>query len=91
MNGKRVRENTFAGSGFFEEKARERLAFSVGQEPPDDVPAVDVEDDVQVIVRPLLPPEKLGVSGAEEFHPRALSEPDVSLSAHPAPIIEPPT
>jgi len=27
------------------------------------------------------------VSGAGEFHPRALAEPDVSLSAHPAPVI----
>jgi len=27
------------------------------------------------------------VSGAAEFHRRALSEPDVSLSAHPAPSI----
>ena len=26
------------------------------------------------------------VSGAGEFHPRALSEPDVHVSAHPAPI-----
>jgi len=46
MNGERVRENTFVGSGFLEQKARERLAFSVGQEPPDDVPTVDVDDDV---------------------------------------------
>ena len=29
------------------------------------------------------------VSGPREFHPRALSEPDVNLSAHPAPIIQP--
>src|SRR5579884_1004822 len=29
----------------------------------------------------------LRVSGAGEFHPRALVEPDVSLSVHPAPII----
>ena len=28
------------------------------------------------------------VSSAGEFHPRALSEPDVSLSTHPAPIQE---
>jgi hypothetical protein len=30
---------------------------------------------------------KSGASGAAEFHHRALSEPDVSLSAHPAPGI----
>ena len=29
------------------------------------------------------------VSGAEEFRPRALSEPDVILSYHPAPIVRP--
>ena len=29
------------------------------------------------------------VSSAGESHPRALAEPDVSLSAHPAPVIEP--
>jgi len=31
----------------------------------------------------------VGVSSPEESHPRALAEPDVNLSAHPAPIIEP--
>jgi hypothetical protein len=31
------------------------------------------------------------VSSPEESHPRALAEPDVNLSAHPAPIIEPQT
>lgn len=46
MNGEHVRENAFAGSGFLEQKARERLGFSVGQEPPDDVSAVNVDDDV---------------------------------------------
>jgi len=30
------------------------------------------------------------VSGAGESHPRALPEPDVSLSTHPAPIIPSP-
>jgi hypothetical protein len=28
------------------------------------------------------------VSSPGEFHPKALSEPDVNLSAHPAPIIQ---
>ena len=28
-------------------------------------------------------------SGAGEFHPHALSEPDVILSHHPAPIVRP--
>jgi DNA-binding FrmR family transcriptional regulator len=32
----------------------------------------------------------LGVSSPGELHPQALIEPDVNLSAHPAPIMEPP-
>src|SRR3954471_12648361 len=31
----------------------------------------------------------VGVSSPGESHPQALAEPDVNLSAHPAPIIEP--
>ena len=37
----------------------------------------------------LLARRTVGVSSPEESHPRALAEPDVNLSAHPAPIIEP--
>jgi len=29
------------------------------------------------------------VSGARDFHPRALPEPDMNLSIHPAPIVQP--
>ena len=32
---------------------------------------------------------QIKVSGAGEFRPRALSEPDVILSHHPAPIVRP--
>ena len=32
---------------------------------------------------------QIEVSGAGEFRPRALSEPDVILSHHPAPIVRP--
>ena len=32
---------------------------------------------------------QIEVSGAREFRPRALSEPDVILSHHPAPIVRP--
>ena len=31
------------------------------------------------------------LSGAREFHPRALREPDMNLSTHPAPIVQPQT
>ena len=30
-----------------------------------------------------------GVSGPGEFHPQSLAEPDMSLSTHPAPIVQP--
>lgn len=29
------------------------------------------------------------LSGARDFHPRALPEPDMNLSTHPAPIVQP--
>jgi len=32
---------------------------------------------------------QLGVSRPGEFHPQPLAEPDVNVSAHPAPIIQP--
>src|SRR5277367_378579 len=90
MNGERVRKNAFARGRLLKQKTCERLGFSVSQEPSDDVAAIDIEDDVQVKVRPFLPSQKLGkVSGAEEFHLRALLEPYVNLSIHTAPIIQP--
>jgi len=60
-----------------------------GDHPADDVAAEDVQDDVQIVVGPLGRPLELGVSRPREFHPRPLREPDVNLSAHPAPIIQP--
>ncbi|KUL20427.1 hypothetical protein ASB62_09050 [Chlorobium limicola] len=33
--------------------------------------------------------DELGVSRPGEFHPQPLAEPDVNVSAHPAPIIQP--
>jgi hypothetical protein len=38
-----------------------------------------------------LPRRHIGVSRPEELHLRPLSEPDVNLSAHPAPITQPMT
>ena len=52
----------------------EDLAFRVDGPPKVDHSAVDFQ---------------IEVSGAEEFRPRALSEPDVILSYHPAPIVRP--
>ena len=36
------------------------------------------------------PKDKNWSSGPGEFHPQALTDPDVSLSAHPAPTVQPP-
>ena len=52
----------------------ENLAFVVDRAPQPELPAAN--DHGQV-------------SGAEELRPRALSEPDVILSYHPAPIVQP--
>jgi hypothetical protein len=52
----------------------EDLAFGVDGAPQIDHASVDFQ---------------IGVSGAGEFRPRALSEPDVILSHHPAPIVQP--
>jgi len=52
----------------------ENLAFIVDRSPEPEPPASD---------------QNRQVSGAGEFRPRALSEPDVILSHHPAPIVQP--
>ncbi len=74
-----------------EEILGQRGAFACFQAPRDDVPAKHVEHDVEMIICPLLRTKQLGVSSPRESHPRSLAEPDVNLSAHPAPITEPPT
>jgi hypothetical protein len=40
-------------------------------------------------ITPVPAPANIRVSSLGESHPQALAEPDVNLSAHPAPIIEP--
>ena len=52
----------------------ENLAFVVDRAPQPELPAGNHHGQA---------------SGAGEFHPRALSEPDVTLSRHPAPIVRP--
>ena len=47
----------------------------------------DVDDEGYI--KPALPGRDIGVSRPQEFHLRPLAEPDVSLSTHPAPIIQP--
>jgi len=65
------------------------FAHVIGHRPADDAATADVEYDREE--------QKAGVgrnvrvSSPRESHPRALAEPDVNLSAHPAPITEPPT
>ncbi len=60
-----------------------------GHCPTYDATTVDVEHDRNE--QETTPRWNVGVSSPRESHPRALAEPDVNLSAHPAPIIEPPT
>ena len=52
----------------------QNLAFMIDRPPEIAELAVDLHEQV---------------SGAEELRPRALSEPDVILSYHPAPIVQP--
>ena len=52
----------------------ENKAFLIDRAPKPMLLAVDRDDES---------------SGAGEFHPHALSEPDVILSHHPAPIVRP--
>jgi hypothetical protein len=49
--------------------------------------AVLIHGAPKVVLYALDPNEE--VSGAGQLHPRALSEPDVILSHHPAPIVRP--
>ena len=60
-----------------------------GNAPTNDAPGEGIDDERHV--NEALPGGHIGVSGPKEFHLRALAEPDVNLSAHPAPIIQPTT
>jgi hypothetical protein len=62
--------------------------WPVSKCPADYVAAEDVEDNVEVETRSPDGSLEFGVSRPWEFHPRPLAEPDVSLSTHPAPIIQ---
>ena len=66
-------------------------AFALVDLPADDLAAEDVEDQVEVEEHAPDRAGHPGVSRPEELHLRPLSEPDVNLSAHPAPIIQPTT
>ena len=57
-----------------------------------DPPANDASGegiDNKCYIDKTLPRRHVGVSRPEEFHLQPLAEPDVNLSAHPAPIIRP--
>ena len=64
-------------------------AFARVDLPGNDLAAEDVEDQVKVEEHAADRAGHPGVSRPEELHLRPLSEPDVNLSAHPAPIIQP--
>src|SRR5271169_2209959 len=72
------------------ESVEHDAGLQIGREGPSDDPArPGVENDREVEKAGQRRQE--GVSRPKEFHLRPLSEPDVSLSAHPAPIIHPTT
>jgi hypothetical protein len=51
--------------------------------------AITIDGAVEVL--PMAVHPNIRVSRPKEFHLRPLSEPDVNLSAHPAPITQPKT
>ena len=55
------------------------------------VDEIPVAIDRPIQVAPAAMDLEVGVSRPREFHPRPLVEPDVNLSAHPAPTIQPTT
>jgi hypothetical protein len=57
--------------------------------PADDPPRISVDDEGDIDEAG--PGRDVGVSRPKEFRLRPLAEPDVNLSAHPAPIIHPTT
>ncbi len=61
----------------------------VGSGPADDLAAPEIEYHGEIEEAGCRGDER--VSRPEELHLRPLSEPDVNLSAHPAPIIQPMT
>jgi hypothetical protein len=62
VDGQLTRRDSLALAGFFDELRRKRRALPVGDHPADNVAAEDVEEDVQVEVRPLRWAEQLRMS-----------------------------
>jgi len=62
---------TLLGNGLGQQDARKRGAFAIGDHPADNVPAIDVDDRVEVKVGPLLRAVQLGdVPGKNLARPR---------------------
>jgi len=58
----------------------------VARRPANHAPTEGVDDDGQIEKSPDGGGD-VGVSSPREYHPQALAEPDVNLSAHPAPTV----
>ena len=70
------------------QRVGDQLSFHVRlHRPAHDLARVQVQYDCQIEPAPGC--ADVRVSRPWEFHPRPLAEPDVSLSTHPAPIIQP--
>src|SRR5208283_904785 len=78
-----------SGQCFFQRSEAERGVHRVGEPPGENGPARPVDDRDQIEEAPA--DRDVRVSRPKEFHLRPLSEPDVNLSAHPAPVIHPTT
>ena len=57
VDGELARCNPLFAEGFVEELFGERRAFAMGDHPPDDITAEDVQHDIEIEVRPLSGPQ----------------------------------
>jgi len=92
MQGQNLRLDALLDTRFFDQSTGQRRVLPVGHHPAHRVAAEDVEQDVEVVVRPLLRPQQFRVGSDRSALPLSRevsfsgppSEPDVRLSPHPA-------
>ena len=74
-------------TAFFNQFFCQSFLFTGCNQPAHDIAAENVNNDIEIKVGPFGDTFQFGVSNLEESHLQVLSEPDVNLSAHPAPIV----
>ena len=87
MNNELIRFDILLIAAIFDEPFGQSGLLAMRNHPADHITAENINNYIQIIICPFGRPFDLGVSSPEESHHRALSEPDVNLSAHPAPIV----